>query len=94
MNEMHRVLKPGGQASIFDLRKDATPEEVHAEVRNMHLSSLNTHLTRWTFQFMLLKRAYSREALEQMAAQSRFGRCEIFSDGIGCEVRLTKHTSR
>jgi ubiquinone/menaquinone biosynthesis C-methylase UbiE len=90
MNEMHRVLKPGGQASIFDLRKDATREDIDAEVRNMHLSPLNTHLTRWTFQFMLLKRAYTRERLEEMAAQSRFGRCEIVSDGIGCEIRLTK----
>jgi ubiquinone/menaquinone biosynthesis C-methylase UbiE len=90
MNEMHRVLKPGGQASIFDLRKDATREDIDAEVRNMHLSPLNTHLTRWTFQFMLLKRAYTRETLEEMAAQSRFGRCEIVSDGIGCEIRLTK----
>jgi hypothetical protein len=39
---------------------------------------------------MLLKSAYSREALEGMAARSRFGTCEIAEDGIGFEVRLTK----
>jgi len=94
MNEMHRVLKPGGQAAIFDLRKDATREEIDGEVRNMHLSSLNTHLTRWTFQFMLLKLAYTRETLEAMAAQSLFGRCAFAADGVGCEVRLTKETPR
>jgi ubiquinone/menaquinone biosynthesis C-methylase UbiE len=92
INEMHRVLKPGGQASIFDLRKDATGEELDAEVRNMHLSPINTRLTRWTFQFMLLRLAYTHEQLEQMAAQSSFGRGEIASNGIACELRLTKRT--
>jgi ubiquinone/menaquinone biosynthesis C-methylase UbiE len=92
INEMHRVLKPGGQASIFDLRKDSTREELDAEVRNMHLSPLNTRLTRWTFQFMLLRLAYTHEQLEQLAAQSRFGRGETASNGIACELRLTKRT--
>jgi hypothetical protein len=39
---------------------------------------------------MLLKRAYTREALERMVAQSRFGRSEITMQGIGFELRLTK----
>ena len=92
INEMHRVLKPGGQGAILDLRKDATREELDAEVRNMHLSPLNTWLTRWTFQWMLLRLAYTREHLEQMAGRSRFGGGEIVSNGIGCELRLTKRT--
>ena len=56
----------------------------------MHLSPLNARLTLWTFRLMLLRRAYSREQLEDMAARSRFGRCEIAASGIGCEVRLRK----
>jgi ubiquinone/menaquinone biosynthesis C-methylase UbiE len=92
IDEMHRVLKPGGQGSILDLRKDATREELDAEVRNMHLSPLNTRLTRWTFQWMLLRLAYTREQLEQMAARSRFGHGQIAANGIGCELRLTKRT--
>jgi ubiquinone/menaquinone biosynthesis C-methylase UbiE len=90
INEMHRVLKPGGQASIFDLRKDATRDEIDAEVRNMHLSSVNTQLTKWTFQFMLLRRAYTRDQLQRMAVESRFAGGEIVADGIGCDLRLTK----
>lgn len=46
-------------------------------------------LTRWTLGF-LLKRAYTRERFEEMARQSRFGRCEIAATGIGFEVRLRK----
>lgn len=57
IDEMYRVLKSGGQASIFDLRKDATRDEIDALVRQMHLSAVNAYLTRWTFQSLLLKRA-------------------------------------
>jgi ubiquinone/menaquinone biosynthesis C-methylase UbiE len=89
INEMQRVLTPGGQASIFDLRKDATLEEIDAEVRTMHLSAWNALMTRWTFNHVLLRRAYTREQLERMASQSRFGRWEIVSDGVGFELHLT-----
>src|SRR5262245_39257731 len=52
INEMYRVLKPGGQASIYDLRKDARYEDIDAEVRGMGLSSVQAILTRWTFRHM------------------------------------------
>jgi ubiquinone/menaquinone biosynthesis C-methylase UbiE len=90
INEMHRVLAPGGVASILDLRKDATQSEIAAEVRNMHLSAVNARVTEWTFRFMLLKLAYSRSRLEQMARESRFGRGDVLSRGIGCELRLAR----
>jgi ubiquinone/menaquinone biosynthesis C-methylase UbiE len=51
LNEIHRVLKPGGQASIYDLRKNAAHQDIDAEVRNMHLSASNALLTRWIFRF-------------------------------------------
>ncbi len=90
LDEMHRVLKPGGQASIYDLRKDAALEDIDAGIRDMHLSAWNAFLTRWIFRFGLLKSAYTGEQLVRMAAQSRFGRCEITPDGIGLELRLTQ----
>jgi len=90
LDEIHRVLNAGGQASIYDLRKDAAREDIETEVRDMHLSALNAQLTRFTFRFVLLKRAYTRGALERLAGQSRFGGCDIAADGIGFELRLTK----
>ena len=92
LDEIHRVLAPGGQASIYDLRKDASREEIATEVRNMHVSAMNALLTRWTFRFVLLKRAYTRVALEKMVAASRFGTCEIVVDGVGFELQLAKQS--
>jgi ubiquinone/menaquinone biosynthesis C-methylase UbiE len=90
LDEIHRVLKPGGQASIYDLRKDASREEIAEEVRSMRLSHFNAWLTRWTFRLVLLRRAYTRTALETMVSASRFGQCEIDVGGIGFELRLRK----
>jgi ubiquinone/menaquinone biosynthesis C-methylase UbiE len=90
LDDMHRVLRPGGQASIYDLRKDAGREDIDREVRGMALSPLNAALTRFIFRFGLLKAAYTRDALERMAGESRFGQALILSDGIGFEVRLVK----
>jgi ubiquinone/menaquinone biosynthesis C-methylase UbiE len=90
LNEIHRVLKPGGQASIYDLTRDANLEDIGAEVRNMHLSAWNSLLTRWIFRFGLLRTAYTCEEIERMATQSRFGRCEVAASGIGFELRLAK----
>jgi ubiquinone/menaquinone biosynthesis C-methylase UbiE len=90
LNEMRRVLKPGGRASIYDLRKDATRREIEREVRTMQLSALNAWMTRLTFRFVLLRRAYTRDDLDRMVAQSRFGGSEIVADGIGFELRLAR----
>jgi ubiquinone/menaquinone biosynthesis C-methylase UbiE len=90
LNEIHRVLVPGGRASIFDLRKDASPADIDNEVAGMRMSALNAQLTRWTCRAMLLKRAYGREAIDAMVSQSRFAKGEIAQDGIGFELRLAK----
>src|SRR6516225_7585675 len=88
LNEIHRVLKHSRTASIYDLRKDASLEEIDEEVRGMNLSPLNAAFTKWTFRTLLLRTAYRRDALLRMAAQSHFGTCEIVEKGIGFEMRL------
>ena len=99
IDEMHRVLAPGGEASIYDLRKDAAPADIEAEVRKMQLSAFNAFMTRFTFKHMLLKKAYTIEGIEELAQQSRFGSgatsrrfgaSDVSKIGIGFELRLRK----
>ena len=90
LDEIHRVLRSGGQASILDLRKDAPQEAIDKEIRDMRLSLLNAWFTALTFRYGLLRAALTREKLESVVAQSRFGQGQIVNDGIGFELRLFK----
>jgi ubiquinone/menaquinone biosynthesis C-methylase UbiE len=90
LSEMHRVLKPGGKALIIDLRPDASPEAIAAQIKRMGLSWFNAFLTKMTFRFMLLKRAYSPAQFREMAAQSPFQTCAIRKEALGLEVWLGK----
>jgi ubiquinone/menaquinone biosynthesis C-methylase UbiE len=88
LNEMHRLLKRGGSALIIDLRKDFSPHAVHEYVRGRGV--LNAFIVRLIFSTVLKKRAYTKETLTRLVAQSRFGQGEIRLDPIGFELWLHK----
>jgi ubiquinone/menaquinone biosynthesis C-methylase UbiE len=90
LDEMHRVLRDGGEAVILDLRKDVAIDEIDAYVRESGRTMLDAWITKQTFRQLLIRRAYTKEAFERMAAESRFGACRINVDSIGLEVRLDK----
>ena len=88
LDEMHRVLKPGGKAVIIDMRGDASDDDMNREVNKMGLGTINRFITKWTFKHMLVKRAYTQVQFSKMVAQSRFKTCTVREDGIGLEVWL------
>ncbi|MGB7437949.1 MAG: class I SAM-dependent methyltransferase [Candidatus Acidiferrum sp.] len=90
LEEMYRVLRPGGQALIIDLNRDASNEAIDQAVGEMHVGVLNEVITKLTFRFMLLKRAYTRQGFEQLVSQTKFQDIDIRENLIALEVLLSK----
>jgi ubiquinone/menaquinone biosynthesis C-methylase UbiE len=90
LQEMCRVLKPGGRGLIVDLRKDTTLDSINHEVDGMGLGAVNKVLTKLAFRTMLLKSAYTKEQFQQMLSQANFRSVAIHEAGIGFEISMTK----
>jgi ubiquinone/menaquinone biosynthesis C-methylase UbiE len=90
LQEMHRVLKPGGSGLLIDLSKDATPASIAQAVDGMGLNRINRWLTRLIFRFVLLKRAYTEKQFRDFFTQSGFTAVDIQAGLIGFDIRFTR----
>jgi len=89
LDEMHRVLCPGGEAVIVDLRKDTSLEEIDTYVNQSGRSRFDAWITKRTFRW-LKKRAYTQDEFLRMSQESQFGSCRIIPGPIGFELRVAK----
>jgi ubiquinone/menaquinone biosynthesis C-methylase UbiE len=91
LEEMYRVLRPGGTALVIDLNKDVPMSDIRKYFDGIGLGTVERWMSVATFRFMLLKRAYTRAAFEQMLADIPFRDKDIrIDDGVGLEVWLRK----
>lgn len=90
LQEMARVLKPGGRGLLIDLSRDARPDDVSQAIDKMELSTVNRFLTKMAFRTMLIRSAYTRAEFEQMFAQTHFTVVDIAEDGMGFEITMRK----
>lgn len=90
LQEMCRVLNPGGTALIIDLRKDAPRQAINQLVDGMGLSRMSAYTTKLTFRFMLLRRAYTQEDFRHFLSHTNFRETDIQESPTGLEVTLRK----
>lgn len=89
LEEIHRVLRPGGRAIIQDMNREASSSDIAVEVKAMGLGRGSAAVTRLVLA-RLRRRAYSEAQFKQLVADSSFRTCEVTADGIGLEVRMSK----
>jgi ubiquinone/menaquinone biosynthesis C-methylase UbiE len=88
--ECHRILKPGGQAWIYD------PARVSSQINKKRWKDSFTFLERWTYPLLALysrinpPHVYAREQLASMIESSSFREYEMEEDAGEWRIRLKK----
>lgn len=89
LQEMRRVLRPGGRALVIDMRREASDGEIADEVAKMRLGRLDAFMTRGVLR-SLRGRAYTAPAFVRMIGEAGFSASSIAPSPIGFEIQLTR----
>lgn len=90
MQEMYRVLKPGGTALILDMNREATNADIENEIRKSGMKGFDRWFVKLAFKTFLKNGAYTREGFEELILQTDFANHKIQKHGIGFQVWMYK----
>ncbi len=86
LQEIHRVLKPGGTALIMDLNRQATMKATKKVAENMGLKGLKAYIA----GAIQRSGAYNRKEFERFISQTEFKEYDIKDSSIGFSIYLKK----
>ena len=90
LKEIRRVLKGAGKAVIVDLRRDASGRAINDYVATISGGVLEWLTNQLLFRRLLVRRAYSRDQLQELLAASEFSDFEIREGPMVLELWATK----
>jgi ubiquinone/menaquinone biosynthesis C-methylase UbiE len=88
--EMRRVLHPGGNALLIDMRRDVSVAEIRRYVDGLGVSRLNRWFMMLSFRGMLIRRAYPIEEIRRMAVAAGWTEVRIETAPMGFSAWTTK----
>ncbi len=90
LNEMYRVLKPGGEALIIDMNHNATREQQNAEIAKMNAKGFDRWFLLLSFHTFLKQGAYTSDEFEELLARTAFANHHVKEKGISLYVNCHK----
>ncbi len=90
LNEMYRVLTPGGTALVIDMKANVKNQDIDAMIKSGNLKRMDALFEKLAFKYFLKKGAYTKEGLTDLISRTAFKDYKILESGIGFSVYLTK----
>jgi ubiquinone/menaquinone biosynthesis C-methylase UbiE len=90
LQEMYRVLKPGGRGMIKDLSGNAPRRSLNRTINTWGLPLFDRILTKFFFQFRVRNNAYTKEQFQMLLAQTKFSRFDVEEEDIDIDVSMWK----